>query len=188
MNNYILEYYQSIKDGSIVTSKYINVWYEIIIEGLEAKSFYFNQKKANKAIKFIENFCHHHEGSLAPNCIKLELWQKAMISVMFGVVDANNLRIFREIVLIMARKNGKTLLASAISAYIAYIDNDYGKRIYYVAPKLDQARLCFDGFFQTVKMESELNTITQKEEQMYTLNQRIHQSCQLHSMQKRVMV
>ena len=162
MNNYILEYYQSIKDGSIVTSEYINVWYEFIIEGLEAKSFYFNQKKANKAIKFIENFCHHHEGSLAPNCIKLELWQKAMISVMFGVVDANDLRIFREIVLIMARKNGKTLLASAISAYIAYIDNDYGKRIYYVAPKLDQARLCFDGFYQTVKMESELNTITQK--------------------------
>ncbi len=162
MNNYIFEYYQAIKDGSIVTSIYINEWYEYIIEGLEAKSFYFNQKKANKAIKFIENFCHHHEGSLAPNCIKLELWQKAMVSVMFGVVDANDVRIFREIVLIMARKNGKTLLASAISAYIAYIDNDYGKRIYYVAPKLDQARLCFDGFYQTVKMEPELSTITQK--------------------------
>lgn len=162
MNNYIFEYYQAIKDGSIVTSTYINEWYEYIIEGLEAKSFYFNQKKANKAIKFIENFCHHHEGSLAPNCIKLELWQKAMVSVMFGVVDANDVRIFREIVLIMARKNGKTLLASAISAYIAYIDNDYGKRIYYVAPKLDQARLCFDGFYQTVKMEPELSTITQK--------------------------
>lgn len=162
MNNYILEYYQAIKDESIVTSTYIKQWYEYIIEGLEAKSFCFNQKKANKAIKFIENFCHHHEGSLAPNCIKLELWQKAMVSVMFGIVDVDDVRVFREVVLIMARKNGKTLLASAISAYMAYIDNDYGKRIYYVAPKLDQARLCFDGFYQTVKMEPELNTITQK--------------------------
>lgn len=162
MNNYILEYYQAIKDESIVTSAYIQQWYEYIIEGLENKSFYFNQKKANKAIKFIENFCHHHEGSLAPNCIKLELWQKAMVSVMFGIVDGDDVRVFREVVLIMARKNGKTLLASAISAYIAYIDNDFGKRVYYVAPKLDQARLCFDGFYQTVKMEPELSTITQK--------------------------
>lgn len=162
MTNYILEYYQRIKDGTITTSKYIIDWYSILIKGLEDKSFYFNQKKANKAIKFIETFCHHHEGSLAPHCIKLELWQKAMISVMFGIVDDRDVRVFREVVLIMARKNGKTLLASAISAYMAYIDNDYGKRIYYVAPKLDQARLCFDGFYQTVRMETELSSITQK--------------------------
>lgn len=162
MTNYILEYYQRIKDGTIITSKYIIEWYSIIVKGLEDKSFYFNQKKANKAVKFIETFCHHHEGQLAPKTIKLELWQKAMISVMFGIVDSDDVRMFREVVLIMARKNGKTLLASAISAYTAYIDNDYGKRIYYVAPKLDQARLCFDGFYQTVKMEPELSAITQK--------------------------
>ena len=74
MNNYILEYYQSIKDGSVVVGKWIRLWYEYVIKGLKNKSFYFNQKKANKCIKFVENFCHHHEGELAPNLIKMELW------------------------------------------------------------------------------------------------------------------
>lgn len=82
--------------------------------------------------------------------------------MVFGIVDENGVRIFREIVLIIARKNGKTLFASAISAYIAYLDPDYGKRIYYVAPKLDQAKICFDGFYQTVRMEDELSRLTDK--------------------------
>ena len=80
MNNYILERYQRIKDGTDIEGKHIIQWYEYIVKGLEKKSFLFDQKKANKAIKYIENFCHHHEGELAPNLIKLELWQKADIS------------------------------------------------------------------------------------------------------------
>lgn len=162
MNDYILEYYQKIEDGSLVTSKYIIEWYEYIIRGLENKSFYLDLKKANKAIKFVENFCHHHEGKLAPGLFKLELWEKALMSVMFGIVDSNGVRQFREFVIVMARKNGKTLLASAISCYIAYLDKDYGKRIYYVAPKLDQARICFNGFYQTMMMEEELYSISKK--------------------------
>lgn len=162
MNNFLLEYYQKIKDGTIVTSKYILQWYDIVFENLESKEYFFDQKKAEKAIKFVETFCHHHEGRFAPGTVKLELWQKAFLSVIFGIVDENGVRIFREIVLIIARKNGKTLFASAISAYIAYLDPDYGKRIYYVAPKLDQAKICFDGFYQTVRMEDELSRLTDK--------------------------
>lgn len=162
MNDYILEYYQQIKDGSIVTSKYIIQWYEYLIKGLEDKSFYFDIKKANKAIKYIETFCHHHEGKLAPNTFKLELWEKALISVMFGIVDAEGIRQFREVLIVMARKNGKTLLASAIASYVAYLDKDYGKRIYFCAPKLDQARICFNGFYQSMKMENELSSISKK--------------------------
>ena len=47
--------------------------------------------------------------------LKLELWQKAFLSVVYGIVDKDGKRHFREIVLIMARKNGKSLLASAIA-------------------------------------------------------------------------
>ena len=79
MNNYILEYYQAIKDGSIIVGEYIRLWYEYIVKGLKRKSFFYDQKKANKSIKFVETFCHHHEGELAPNLIKLELWQKAFL-------------------------------------------------------------------------------------------------------------
>ena len=160
--NSIYEYYQAIKEGTVTVGKWIRAWYEYLIKGLESKSFFFDQKKANKAIKFIETFCHHHEGALAPQCIKLELWQKAMISVIFGIVDANGNRQFREVMVVVGRKNGKSLLASAISNYMLYLDGERGARIYFVAPKLEQANLCFDALVQMIQQEPELKSISKK--------------------------
>lgn len=151
-----------MKDGSDIEGKHIIQWYEYIVKGLEKKTFFFDPKKANKSIKYIENFCHHHEGDLAPNLIELELWEKADLSIIFGIVDKNGMRQFREVLWIMGRKNGKTLLASAIASYMAFLDGEYGARIYFVAPKLDQARLCYDAFFQMVKVEPELNALAKK--------------------------
>ena len=151
MNNFIYEYYQRITDGSEVVGTFIRVWYKYIIDGLESQSFFFDQKKANKAIRFIEGFCRHHEGALAPGLIRLELWQKAFVSVVFGIMDSEGRRQFREVILIIARKNGKTLFAAAIANYMAFLDGEYGARIYFIAPKLQQASLCFDGFFQMIK-------------------------------------
>ena len=162
MNNYIYEYWQKIKDGSIITSKWIILFYDYIVEGLKDKKFKFDSKKANKAIKFIENFCRHHEGILAPQLIKLELWQKAFISVVFGILDDDGLRQFREVFLVVSRKNGKTLIASAIAAYMAYADGEYGGKIYMIAPKLQQASICYDGFYQMVQKENELSDISKK--------------------------
>ena len=162
MNNYILEYYQAIRDGSEPAGRWILAWYEYIVKGLERGSFFYAAKKAKACIVFAENFCRHHEGELAPGLIKLELWQKAFLSVVFGIVDKDGNRQFREIVLIVARKAGKTLMAAIVSAYLAYMDGEYGARIYMAAPKLEQARLCFDAFFQMVQKEPRLAELSQK--------------------------
>ena len=55
--NWILEYYQAIKDDKIVVGNWIKLLYTYIIEGLEKKLFFYDQKKANRAIKFIEGYC-----------------------------------------------------------------------------------------------------------------------------------
>ena len=162
MNNYILERYQRIKDGTDNEGKLIRQWYEYIIKGLEKKSFYFDQKKASKVIKYIENFCHHHEGELAPGLLKLEPWQKADLSIIFGIVDKNGYRQFREVLYVMGRKCGKSLVGSSVSSYMTFLDGEYGARIYYVAPKLDQARICYDAFYQMIKAEPELNNLAKK--------------------------
>ena len=135
--------------------------YEILTTGLLNGEWGFNEKKANKAIKFIENFCHHSEGR--SDLLHLELWQKAIVSAIFGVTDkATGYRQFREIFIIVARKNGKTLFAAAIAAYMAYIDGEYGAKIYFLAPKLDQADLVYDAFYQIVQSDDELDMITKK--------------------------
>ena len=160
--NYILEYYQEIMDGSVTVGHWIREWYGQVVNGLQEKRYVFSQKKANMTIRFIQTFCRHHEGELAPGRIKLELWQKAMISVIFGIVDEDGVRIFREILILIGRKNGKTLLAAAINAAIMFLDPDYGKRVFMVAPKLAQARLCFNALYQMILKEPELAGITQK--------------------------
>lgn len=162
MDNYILTYYQGIKDGSIVSSKWVRLLYEKIIKGLESGLFFYSQKDATRAIKFIETFCHHHEGKLAPGRLKLELWQKAMISLIFGIVDETGARQFREVLFVVARKNGKTLLAAAIAEYCTFLDGEYGGRIYFAAPKLEQATLCFEAYHQMIIQEPELSAMARK--------------------------
>jgi len=160
--NYIFEYYQAISDGSVTVGHWIREWYAQIVDGLQNKRYRFNQKKANMAIRFIETFCRHHEGPLAPGLITLELWQKAMLSVIFGIVDEEGFRVFREVLIVMGRKNGKTLLAACIMALILYLDPDYGKRVFTVATRLDQARLCYEALYQMIRKEPELEEITKK--------------------------
>lgn len=160
--NYILSYYQAITDGSVVVSKWVERLYRYIIKGLESKSFFYSQKKASAAILFIETFCHHHEGVLAPGRIKLEIWQKAAISVIFGILDESGARQFREVFFVVGRKNGKTLLAAAIAEYCTFLDGEYGGRIYFAAPKLEQAALCFEAYHQMILQEPELDAMAQK--------------------------
>ena len=158
--NYIYEYHAKIKSGEIVAGKWIKAIYKIIVDGLEKQEYFFNAKAANKAIKFIENFCHHSKGR--SDLIKLELWQKAIISVIFGIQDAEKVRIFREIFIVIGRKNGKSLFASAIIAYMAFLEPEYGQEIYCLAPKLDQAALVYDGFHKMVKAEPEFLELARK--------------------------
>lgn len=152
--NYIYKYYQSIKNGSVIVGKWIEKLFEMIVDGLEKKEFVFNQKKANDAIDWIEEHCFHTEGPLAPNQIRLELWQKAILSLIFGICDVNTgLRQFREVVLIIARKNGKSLFASAIAKYIFYIDGGFGTRVYTLAPKLEQADIIYNNIWQMIQLD-----------------------------------
>ena len=158
--NYIYEYHAKIKSGEIVAGKWIKAIYKIIVDELEKQEYFFNAKAANKAIKFIENFCHHSKGR--SDLIKLELWQKAIISAIFGIQDAEKVRVFREIFIVIGRKNGKSLFASALIAYMAFLEPEYGQEIYCLAPKLDQAALVYDGFHKMVKAEPELLELARK--------------------------
>ena len=162
MDNYIYSYYQKITEGTIVVGWKIKAVYEYVVKGLQNKTFYYDARKAEKAIRFIENYCRHHEGRMGGQLIVLELWQKALLSVVFGIVDNNNYRQFREVLLIVGRKNGKTLFASAIANYMTFVDGEYGARTYFTAPKLDQAKLCFEAFYQMIRTEEELDKLSEK--------------------------
>lgn len=161
MDNWIFKYHEAIKKKEVIVGVWVRLSFEILTNGLLNGEWEFNEKKANKAIKFIENFCHHSEGR--SDLLHLELWQKAIVSAIFGVMDkTTGYRQFREVFIIVARKNGKTLFAAAIAAYMTYIDGEYGAKVYFLAPKLDQADLVYDAFYQIVQSDDELDSITKK--------------------------
>lgn len=160
VHNYIYEYYDQITRGEVVVGEWIRLAYKMLVDDLEKGATQYNAKAVNKAIKFIEEFCHHSKGR--SDLLKLELWQKAAVAAIFGIVDDNGVRIYREVFIVIARKNGKSLLASAIIAYMAYLEPEYGQEIYCLAPKLDQAALVYDGFYKMVLAEPELEELAQK--------------------------
>lgn len=158
--NYIQEYYHKIQTGEVVVGKWIKLLYEKITAGLRDGLFYFDARKADRAIRFIQSFCHHCEGR--DDLITLELWQKATVCLMFGIVDEEGLRVYREVFLVMGRKNGKSLFASACIAYMDYLDGEYGAKIYCLAPKLEQAAIVYDNFYRMILREPELAALAQK--------------------------
>lgn len=158
--NDIQAYYHNIKTGAVVAGKWVRLLYEKITANLRDGHCFFDARKANRAIDFIETFCRHSEGR--DDLIKLELWQRAAVSCMFGLVDIEGVRIFREVFLVMGRKNGKSLFASACIAYMVYLDGEYGAKIYCLAPKLEQASIVYDNFYQMIAREPELAALAQK--------------------------
>lgn len=156
MDNYILAYYQKIKDGSIVVGRWTRLLYEKLIEDLESKATYYNQREADKAVTWIETRCFHTEGALAPGRFTLELWEKAMVSAIFGIYDSETKkRRYREILLVVARKNGKSLLASAIARYVFMLEGGFGTRVYCVAPKLEQADIIYNNVWMMTTLDPE---------------------------------
>lgn len=177
--NHILQYYQKIKDGSITAGRWITLIIEYIIKGLQDKLFFYDAKKANHSIEWIEAHTYHTEGPLAPGAFKLELWQKAFLSCLFGIVDGEGHRQFREAVLIMARKQGKSLFAAAIERYVWLEEGGYGTKVYNVAPKLDQADIIYNNIWMMTLLDPEYQKMKEELSEKDEHNKKVHDDSML---------
>ena len=157
--NYIYEYNAKIQNDEIRTSNKVKLAYSLLVRDLEnGEKYVFNEQKANKAITFVEKYCRHSKGKFANQLLELELWEKAFISAIFGVVDKNtNKRRFTEAVLIVGKKNGKSFLASAISLYMLIADGEHGAECYCSATKREQAKIVFSECERMVKKSATLS-------------------------------
>ena len=153
-SNWIYSYYQKINDGSIIAGEWIKRVYEYIVHGIENREFLFDKKKANHAVDWIENHCFHVEGPLAPGPFQLELWEKAIVSCIFGLIDAETKhRLAREVLLLVSRKNGKSILSSGIINYVFQVEGGYGCKIFNIAPKLEQAEIIYGNTWQMIQLD-----------------------------------
>lgn len=141
--NPILEYWEQIKTGKTIVSDKVCRTYKKIVYDLTDKTseFFYSPARANHVIEFAENYCRHSKGKWGGKPVILELWEKAMLATIFGFIDIEGNRKYQEAILIIGKKNGKSLLASIVGLYLLIGDGEAGPEIYAVASKRDQAKI-----------------------------------------------
>ncbi len=163
--NYIEQYLSEIRRGRCIVSKRVARIYEKLAGDIrDIDSIYaFDRRKAERPIEFIERFCKHSKGEWAGRPVKLELFQKAYISALFGFVHkSTGYRRFRETLFYVSRKNGKSTMLSGLALYCLIADNEPGAEVYSVASKKDQARIIFDETMNMVKQSPDLLKVVKK--------------------------
>ena len=175
---WISDYFNGINIGKYTVGRWIRLVYQYITDGLREGQFFYDHAKATEAVEWIEKHCFHTEGEKAPNNIELELWQKSFLSCLYGIVDADGRRQFREILLVVGRKNGKTKLASSIGDY-EFRNKDYGSRVFCIAPKLDQADLVYNDIWQMVTLDPEYQALKEYCSEKNAQRLKIHDDSEL---------
>lgn len=163
--NYVLEYFNALKDGKILTSKRVYAVYERLIKEAEdtaVSRYYFDEERGERPIIFIETFCKQSQGTIGEP-LKLELFQKAYIQLLFGWVEKETgHRRFRETMFLCGRKNGKSTLLSGIALYMLIADYEGAAEIYSVATKKDQAKKVLTEAINMIKQSPELRAVVKK--------------------------
>lgn len=137
-------YWDWMNKNRIKVSTKIYKTYKYIIEFLadSDSEWEYDEGKANHAIDFIERYCKHSKGAMGGKPFILEPWQKAKVAATFGIVHKiTGERKYQRVVLIVARKNGKSTLSAAEGLYLFIADGEPGPEVYACATKKDQAKI-----------------------------------------------
>ena len=159
-NTSIAQYYHKIESGEIIACRKIKTLYRHLYYKLyHPAEFHFDIEKAQRPIRFIEKFCKHSKGAMGGKSFKLELWQKAMTESAFGFVDDRGMRQYKEMIFYVARKNGKSMWASAVALYMLIADCEAGPEIVSAATKKDQAKIIWSETVKMIKKSPDLRNI-----------------------------
>lgn len=157
--NYIAQYWKKIQSGDIKVSHKVYQTMQMLvdIQAGKDKKYHFDPILANRPIVFIETFCKQSKGKHIGKPLKLELYEKAIIQAIYGVVDKKYKRRFQEALIIMGRKNGKSTLLSGLGNYALLGDKEGGPEIDCVSTKKDAARIVFNEAKNMVKQSPYLS-------------------------------
>lgn len=155
--NPILEYWEKIqKKEIIVCDKVFRTYKKVVYDILNPGEYFYSPKRANHIIEFGERYCRHSKGKFGGTPVRLELWEKAHLATVFGFIDKNGYRKYRESLLIVGKKNGKSLLAAIVGLYLLVADGEKGPEVYAVATKKDQSKIIWQESKRMVRKSPSL--------------------------------
>ena len=143
-HNYLLEYYNEIKKGNILVGNELRITLDRLIKDLDNPRYLFDLTPGSIRIDFIEKFCKHTKSPFNGMPFKLEMWKKAMLQVAYGFkIRESGLRRFNEVILLIARKNGKTTFVAGIDLAEFFLSKG-GVDIVCASNTNDQASILFE--------------------------------------------
>jgi len=151
--NPILEYWAAIESGQEVVSEKVRRTYRKVVHDLtdNTSEWFYSPARANHVIEFGENYCRHSKGKWGGQPVVLELWEKALLATIFGFINIEGNRKYNEALLVVGKKNGKSLIASIVGLYLLVGDGEPGPEVYAVASKRDQAKIIWQEAKRMVK-------------------------------------
>lgn len=118
--------------------------------------------RGNFVIRWIEAHCRHTKGRWYGKPFRLLDWQKRFILQLFTVDTATDLRRYREAMLLVPKKNGKTELAAALACYFAAQDREPAPEVFCAANSDEQADLVFGAAKTMCEISPTLSRITER--------------------------
>lgn len=128
--DYVTEYHNKLQSSEIIAGHKVMKLYCKLVDDM--KVWNYDTEAGYRVIEFIETFCMLSDGEMGQPLI-LELFQKAAIQAIFGFKNADGRRRFREVMWLMARKNGKSQLLSAIALYMLMADGEASANVFSAA-------------------------------------------------------
>lgn len=143
---------RDVIEGRIVAGEFIKLAVERHFRDIKVSpsDCRFSPEAGQRAIDFF-GFLHHSKGEWAGQRFVLEPWEQFFVYVLFGWLTPTGTRRFRQALLEIARKNGKSTLAAGIALYLLIADGEGGAEVYAAATKRDQARIVWSEAERMVK-------------------------------------
>lgn len=119
----------------------------------------FDPDRAGEALQFFDEFLRFTEGVKAGQHFSLEDWQKAIIVNLYGWFRPDGTRRYREAMIYVPRKNGKTSLLSGLVLHEMFCVDEPGAQLYSAAADREQASLIYRHACEMIRMDRELETL-----------------------------
>ena len=138
--SYIEEYNQLVQSGEAIVGRWVKLQMGRLMADLADPDVRMDYGDSDKRIRFIETKLRHAQAPFAGKPFHLELFQKVIVEALFAphIYDdelGRWVRKYQEVLLILARKNGKSPFVAAVSlaewfcgrkgGNILYGSNDY---------------------------------------------------------------
>lgn len=138
-------------------------------EASDGFPYRFDLAKAERFFRFAAK-AKHYKGEWASQFIRLQPYQVFRLGSIFGWVNAEGMRRFRNSYNEIPRKNGKSLEAAVVALYLSFFDGEPGAEGYCIATKREQAKLVFNDAKALVKTSGLKSTIAGSDEKHGSLH------------------